>query len=97
MGHDDIPTRIWLSAATGNGIEQIGEVLSQTFADQIFTGELTLPPALSRLRALLYREEAVIEENSGKNGEYLLSVSIRKRILNSLLSKESLDLETLTA
>lgn len=94
-GHDEVPTRIWLSAISGEGLEQVSEVLSQTFADQVFVGELKLPPALSRLRALLYKEEAVIGENSGKNGEYLLSVSIRKRILNSLLSKESLELETL--
>ena len=96
VGHDEVPTRIWLSAITGKGLEQVAEVLSQTFADQIFTGELKLPPTLSRLRALLYREEAVTGEDSGENGEYILSISIRKRILNSLLSKESLDLETLS-
>jgi len=96
QGHDDVPTRVWLSAISGEGLEQVLEVLSKTFADQVFIGELKLPPALSRLRALLYKEDAVTSENSGENGEYLLSVSIRKRILNSLLSKESLDLKTLT-
>ncbi len=95
LGHDGVPTRIWLSAMAGTGLEQVLEVLSQTFADQIFTGELNLPPALSKLRALLYKEDAVLKEDSGENGEYLLSVSIRKRILNSLLSKESLELEPL--
>ena len=95
--HDGVPSRVWLSAVTGEGLEQIKEVLSQTFAAQIFTGDLTLPPNLSRLRALLYKEEAVLSEDSGENGEYLLSISIRKRILDSLLSKESLDLETFTS
>lgn len=95
LGHDDVPTRVWLSAMSGEGLDQVAEVLSQTFADQIFTGELKLSPALSRFRALLYKEDAVTGENSGENGEYLLSVTIRKRILNSLLSKESLDIETL--
>ncbi|MGB1309713.1 MAG: ribosome rescue GTPase HflX [Leucothrix sp.] len=94
-GHDNVPTRIWLSAMSGDGLEQISEVLSQTFADQVFTGDLKLPPTFSRLRALLYKEDAVTKEDSGENGEYLLSVSIQKRILNSLLSKESLDIETL--
>ena len=93
--HDGVPSRVWLSAITGEGLEQIQEVLSQAFADQVFIGDLTLPPSLSRFRALLYREEAVTAEDSGENGEYLLSVSIRKRNLDSLLSKESLDLETL--
>ena len=95
LGHDGEPTRIWLSAITGEGLAQVSEVLSQTFADQVFVGDLTLPPKLSRLRSLLYREEAVLNEDNGENGEYLLSISIRKRILDSLLSKESLSLDAL--
>ena len=94
-GHDGQPTRVWLSAMTGEGLGQVAEVLSETFSDQIFIGELTLPPKLSRFRALLYKEDAIVEENSGENGEFLLSVSIRKRVLNSLLSKESLEMDDL--
>ena len=94
-GHEGVPTRVWLSAMTGEGLDQVLEVLSDTFSDQVFTGELKLPAALSRLRALLYKEEAVLDESSGENGEYLLSIAIRKRSLNSLLSRESLDLDSL--
>ena len=93
--HDGIPTRIWLSAMNGDGLEQIAEVLSQTFSEQVFIGDLTLPPNLSRLRALLYSEDAITEEKSGENGEYILSVSIRRRNLDSLLRKEALTLESL--
>lgn len=94
-GHDGEPTRVWLSAVTGEGLDQIAEVLREAFADQVFIGDLILPPKLAKLRALLYTEEAVLDETSGENGEYLLSISIRKRILNSILSKESLELENL--
>jgi GTP-binding protein HflX len=93
--HDGVPTRVWLSAISGEGIDQIAEVLSQTFSDQVFIGDLILPPHFSRLRALLYKEEAIKAEESGENGEYILSVSIRRRNLDSLLSKESLELESL--
>ncbi|PWQ96343.1 ribosome rescue GTPase HflX [Leucothrix arctica] len=95
-GHDGVPTRVWLSAMTNSGIEKLLEVLSQTFADRVFIGDLILPPALGRLRALLYEEDAVTEESISEKGEYLLNVSIKKRRLNSILSKESLDLKQLT-
>jgi len=95
-GHDGTPTRVWLSAMTDQGIDKLLEVLSQTFADQVFIGDLRLPPSLGRLRAQFYEENAVTEEFISEKGEYLLNISIKKRLLNSLLSKESLDLDQLT-
>lgn len=93
QGHDDQPTRVWLSAVTGEGTDQLLALLSETFADQVFRGTLKLPPKLGRLRAGLYEEEAISEEVITENGEYLLTVSITKRRLNRLLDKESLDLD----
>lgn len=95
IGQDGQPTRVWLSAVTGEGIEHLLTLLSRTFADQVFQGQLKLPPSLGRLRANLYEEEAVLNEGISDKGEYLLSVSITKRRLNSLLSKESLELDTI--
>ena len=94
-GHDGVPTRVWLSAMTDQGIDKLLKVLSETFGDQVFIGDLTLPPALGRLRALLYEEDAVTTESISEKGEYLLNVSIKKRRLNNLLSKESIELEDL--
>lgn len=93
--HDGIPARAWLSAVSGEGIEQLLELLAHTFSDQIFQGALTLPPALARLRANLYAENAVQEETISEQGEYLLSVSISRRRLNSLLNKEAIELDSL--
>ncbi|WP_342767107.1 ribosome rescue GTPase HflX [Leucothrix pacifica] len=95
QGYDGQPTRVWLSAVTGEGIDQLLTLLSSTFSDQVFKGNLKLPPALSRLRAGLYEEEAIMSEDISERGEYLLSVSITKRRLNSLLSKESIELESI--
>lgn len=97
IGYDGQPTRIWLSAATGEGTDALLTLLSNTFSDQVFKGDLKLPPKLGRLRASLYEEEAVINESIGDKGEYLLAVNISKRRLNSLLRKESLDLDSLLA
>jgi len=96
QGHDGIPTRVWLSAMTDNGIDQLLEVLSQTFADQIFVGKLKIPPAFAKFRAQLYEEEAIMEEEISDKGEFLLEVSIKKRRLNSILSKEAFELDQFT-
>ena len=95
IGYDGQPTRVWLSAVSGEGIDQLLTLLSSTFSDQVFKGDLKLPPSLGRLRANLYEEDAVLSEETSDVGEYLLSVSITKRRLNSLLSKESIDLESI--
>ena len=95
IGYDGQPTRVWLSAVSGEGIDQLLTLLSSTFSDQVFKGDLKLPPSLGRLRANLYEEDAVLSEKTSDVGEYLLSVSITKRRLNSLLSKESIDLESI--
>ncbi|RVU84227.1 GTPase HflX [Leucothrix sargassi] len=95
QGHDGAPTRVWLSAMTNQGLDQLQDVLSEIFADQIFKGDLKLTPAQGRLRALLYEEEAVQSEDISEKGEYLLNVSIKKRRLNSILSKESLEIDQL--
>ena len=96
-GHDGIPARVWLSAMSGEGTNLLLEVLSKVFANQVFVGDLKLPANLGRLRANLYKEDAVTSETSGDNGEYLLSVSITKRRLESLLRKEELSLEQIAA
>lgn len=96
-GHDGQPTRAWLSAVSGEGINLLLSHLSEIFADQLFLGDIKLPPTLGRLRANLYEEGAVLEEAISETGEYLLSISIVKRRLNSLLDKESLDLKSIIA
>ena len=93
--HDAGPARIWLSALSGAGTDTLLEVLSDTFSVQIFNGDLTLPPAAGRLRAKLYDADAVLEETNGQSGESILTVSIKKRLLDSMLSAESLELSKL--
>ena len=91
--HDGSPARVWLSAVSGEGTDLLLEVLSKVFVNQVFTGELKLPANLARLRASLYKEDAITSETTGERGEYLLSVSITRRRLESLLRKEELSLE----
>jgi GTP-binding protein HflX len=93
LQHAGTPTRIWLSAQTGNGIEALLEHLGDLFAKEIFSGVLTLPPEKARLRAKLYQDNAIINETTSSTGEYLLDIKIQQRRLNTLLEDEKMTLE----
>ncbi len=94
--HSGEPTRVWLSAHTGDGVESLLDFLGETFAKDIFSGQLTLLPQQSRLRARLYEDKAILSESISSIGEYLLEVKIHQRRLQKLLQKENITLEQIT-
>jgi GTP-binding protein HflX len=93
--HNGVPARIWLSSLTGEGLTELYDVLAQNFSDQVFKGQLILHPALARLRSFFYENDAVIEEKISGKGEYLMNICIQKRLMDSVLEKEGLNLEQL--
>jgi len=93
LAHAGTPTRVWLSAHTGEGIETLLKHLGEMFAKEIFSGVLTLPPEKARLRAKLYQDNAIVNESISATGEYLLEVNIQQRRLNALLEDEKMNLE----
>ncbi len=94
-GHNDVPQRVWLSALTGEGLDALKETLGQLFAENIFSGELRLPPEMGRLRAQLYELDAVQHETTSDLGEHLLSISIQKRQLEKILKQQAVSLDQL--
>ncbi len=94
-GHNDVPQRVWLSALTGEGLDQLKQTLAQLFAENTFTGELRLPPEMGRLRAQLYALDAVQNETASEQGEQLLSISIQKRQLEKILKQQGVSLDQL--
>ena len=92
-GHNGLPTRIWLSSLTGEGLPKLYEKLAEVFSKNVFKGNLRLHPALARLRSQLYEDDAVVSEVISEKGEYLLDVVIQQRRLDAMLGKEELTLE----
>ena len=91
--HDDVPTRIWLSAKTGEGIEALKQHLSDTFSQKLYQGQLTLAPRYARLRAMLYEADAVKTEAIDEKGNYQLGIVMQTQRLEGLLKKEQLLLD----
>lgn len=96
LAHADEPTRIWVSAQTGEGVESLLDHLGERFAKAIFSGLLILPPEKARLRARLYEENAVQQESISSTGSYLLEVKIQQHHLDTLLQEEDMTLEQIT-
>ena len=93
--HNGVPARIWLSSLSGEGLPELYNLLADNFADKVFKGHLRLHPALARLRSFFYEHDAVIEETISEKGEYLMHICIQKRLMESVLEKEALNLEQL--
>lgn len=86
-------TTAWVSAQTGDGLEQLLEYLGSYFAQQTFRGKLRLLPSQGRLRAQLYADKAIQTETINEQGEYLLDLVIDQRKLKSYLNEAGLALE----
>ncbi|MFO7593967.1 MAG: ribosome rescue GTPase HflX [Pseudomonadota bacterium] len=76
--------RIYLSAADGEGMELIRQVLNEWLSAKRRHYCLHLPPGAARLRAKLYELGAVVEENIDKDGTWELDISIEPQYLESL-------------
>jgi GTP-binding protein HflX len=80
--------RVWLSAATGSGVEGLIEALTQRFRSDIVNGHVLLGPADGRLRALLFEQGAILSENHLKDGGSELEVQLKRRDYERLKKHE---------
>lgn len=76
--------RIYLSAATGEGIELLLESLHDWLNTKHRCYSLHLPPTASRLRARLYELGAVVDERISDDGTSDIDIRIEPQYLESL-------------
>ncbi len=68
--------RVWLSAVSGEGLELLRRAIAERLAAEQILMELRLPPEEGRLRALLYRWGAVVDEEVDSSGAWLLVIRV---------------------
>ncbi len=90
------PIAVWLSAQTGAGCDLLAEAISELLGKEVVNGCLVLTPTQGRLRAMLYTQQAVVDENYRADGASLLQIRIPKNDLLRILSAASLAFEDLT-
>ncbi|EFE97572.1 MULTISPECIES: ribosome rescue GTPase HflX [Serratia] len=59
---ENLPIRVWLSAASGEGIPLLFQALTERLSGEIAQHELRLPPEAGRLRSRFYQLQAIEKE-----------------------------------
>ena len=90
------PTRVWLSAVTGEGMELLDDAIAELLAEDVVHYYLCLPPADGRLRARFYEAGAVVSERMLESGDFALEIRMQARDLNQLLGRAGITSEALT-
>jgi len=82
--------KLWVSAVTGDGVEQLSEVIRARAVGEQVSGRLELGPGESRLRAKLFELRAVRAERSHESGGWTLEVVLTSKRWKELCIQEGL-------
>lgn len=84
---EGVAQRVWVSAATGAGMDLLLQAISERVGQDMVSEELELVPSQGSLRAALYEMGAVQSENYGDDGTAHLHVRLPRADWNRLLKK----------
>lgn len=77
--------RIWISAVSGLGMEDLRDAIAEAIGQAPSEHDLTLTPQEGKLRARLYQEADVLAESANEFGETAIKVRISDARLTTLL------------
>jgi len=89
---DGAVARVWLSAAKGQGIDILLDVITDALHRDIVIGTVRLDVSQARLRALLYERATVVDERVMNDGSWELDVEIDQRGYQDLRRQENLQI-----
>ncbi len=84
---------VWLSAVTGAGTDLLVAALAERLRGDAVHGWLCLPPAEARLRSRLFSLGAVVAEQAGPAGEWLIEVRTSRGNMDLLRRRDGLRAE----
>ena len=79
------PRRVWISAQQELGIDLLQQALKELLGSDQVTGRLTLDATRGKLRAALYREGSIQNEELTQEGGWIMDISLPKRSYMQLL------------
>lgn len=71
---EGLPSRVWLSAQTGVGIDSLQQALVQRLRPSMVSVSLRIPPSMGKLRGKLYAMNSVTGEHTSDDGQMAISV-----------------------
>ena len=84
---DGQPIRVWLSAQSGEGVDLLFGAISELLCGDIMHNVVILRPEQGRLRALLFEENAVLQDEYDEHGNARVEVRMQKSDFERLLSR----------
>lgn len=84
-------TRVWCSAASGEGMDLLTQALGEYFLSDQVQGWLLLPPGAGRLRASIFATGEVLRDVPDESGGWWLQVRISEQELARLYRAEGLE------
>lgn len=94
-GGEDCEGRVWLSAATGEGLEGLVAAVRQVLDGDMVAGTLRLEADQGRIRSQLFELDAVRHERVTDEGGWLLDVEMSDSRFRQLCRREGMAPETL--
>ena len=88
-----MPWRVWVSAKNNQGLELINQAIGELLSRTLFEGVIEIEPKDGQLRALLYANQAVLNESVSENGNIVLDVRLEKDDLQKILSRAGIPVE----
>ncbi len=92
---DNQAVRVWVSAITGEGMDILKDAILERCDLQHQVVRMNLPASAGRLRASLYRYNAVREDRPSESGGWMIEVELADTRLQSLCEREGLLVEAL--
>lgn len=89
-GENGKPSRVWVSARTGAGIDLLLTAVSEMIGEDVVSRDLILGPDQGRLRARLYAKGAVCGESVDDNGCTVLNIKMPRQDYERLLQEDNL-------
>lgn len=82
-----MPTRVWLSAQSGAGVDLLLQAVNEALSDDVFHDTIKLTPREGQLRSQLYAQGAVLEESYDECGDIHLEIRLQRKDLLQILSR----------
>ena len=87
---DARPNRVWVSAATGSGIDLLLLAIAQSLGAQRVRRWAALPPSAGRLHARLHSLGRVLHEHTDADGGWIMEVELRQHDMDALCKHDGL-------
>ena len=93
--HNGSVPRIWVSANSGAGLEELKELINSLISPERRVHRLHLPAEAGKFRASLFQNGVVCDEQAVKEGGWLMDIKLEPAVLDRLCRQHGLDMASL--